>query len=207
LSATHAVGASPALSDCLRRWRCVTWPVKHSSHPPVLGRALGADDHFLDNLLTFPAPIIGMELFAFARLIGAKERVGSRTIGVLLGAPLKDNALASSPGRYDTSTQLTAKHGNEPINDLRGGSCLERVARPVGAQERRSRSNGSGRQETQALPKQVSLPANRERTGGREITKGVTVGTSRVACDEAIRGEQSLSRAAVAAFGWLRPKG
>jgi hypothetical protein len=78
-----------------------------------------------------------MVLFAFARLVGAKERVGSRTIGVLLGAPLKDKALAGSPGRYDTSTQLTAKHGNEPINDLRGGSCPERVVHaPLGRTRR-----------------------------------------------------------------------
>ncbi len=73
-----------------------------------------ADDHFLDDFLAFAARIIRMVLFAFARVVGANERVGSGAIRILLAAPFQDKVLARSMGRHDTLTQLTAKHGNEP---------------------------------------------------------------------------------------------
>jgi len=82
----------------------------------VLGGTGGADDHFLDDLLAFPARIIRVVLFAFAGLVGANERVSPGTIRVRLAAPFQDKVLGRSPGRHDALTQLTAEHGNEPID-------------------------------------------------------------------------------------------
>lgn len=82
----------------------------------VFGGTRLTDDHFLDNLLALSTRIIRVVLFAFARLVGANERVGPGTIRILLAAPFQDKVLAGSPGRHDTLTQLTAKHGNEPRN-------------------------------------------------------------------------------------------
>lgn len=82
----------------------------------VFGGTDGADDHFLDDFLALPTRIIRVAHFAFARFVCAKERVGPRTVRVLLVAPFQDNALAGSPGRHDALTQLTAKHGIEPMD-------------------------------------------------------------------------------------------
>jgi len=82
----------------------------------VIGGTGWADDHFLDDLLTFPTRIIRVVIFAFARFVRANECVGTGTIRVLLAAPFQDQALAGSPGRHDALTQLTAKHGIEPMN-------------------------------------------------------------------------------------------
>jgi hypothetical protein len=91
----------------------------------VLGGTGGADEHFLDDFLTLPTRIIRVVLLAFACLVGANERVGPGTIRILLAAPFQDKVLAGSPGRHDTLTQLTAKHGNEPM-DLLSGWLLSR---------------------------------------------------------------------------------
>ena len=82
----------------------------------LLSGAVGADDNFLGYLLTFPTRIIRVVLFAFALLVGTNEGVGPGTIRVLLTAPVQNQALAGSPGRDDALTQLTAKHGNEPMD-------------------------------------------------------------------------------------------
>jgi hypothetical protein len=112
------------LEAAVRLWHCQS----NSSPPPsngedgpasvlaVSGCTVGADDHFLDDLLAFSTGIVGVVLFAFASLIRANERVGTGTIRVLLAAPFQDNVLAGSPGWHDALTQLTAKHDNEPMN-------------------------------------------------------------------------------------------
>jgi hypothetical protein len=82
----------------------------------VLGGTSRADDHFLDDLLAFPTQIIRVVLFAFARVADANERVGPGTMRIQLAAPFQDKVLTGSPGRHDALTQLTAKHGNEPID-------------------------------------------------------------------------------------------
>lgn len=70
----------------------------------VSGCTVGADDHFLDDLLAFSTWIVGMVLFAFASLIRANKGVGTGTIRVLLAAPFEDNVLAGCPGWYDALT-------------------------------------------------------------------------------------------------------
>src|SRR5262249_23879716 len=91
----------------------------------VPGGAIRADDHFLDDLLALAARIIRLDLFAFCRLIGAQERVGLGTKRVPLAAPFKDQAGAGSRGRHDTPTQLTAEHGDEPM-DRPSGRLMSR---------------------------------------------------------------------------------
>jgi hypothetical protein len=86
----------------------------------VLSGTDRADDHFLDDLLTFPTRIIRVVLLAFTRVARANDRVGPGTIRVRLAAPFQDKVLARSPGRYDALTQLTAEHGNEPRDRLSG---------------------------------------------------------------------------------------
>ena len=82
----------------------------------VLGGTGWADDHFLDDFLAFPTRIIRVAHFAFASFVCANDSVGTGTIRVLLGAAFQDKVLTGSPGRHDAMTQLTAKHGNEPMN-------------------------------------------------------------------------------------------
>ena len=77
---------------------------------------VGADNHFLDDLLAFSTRIVRVVLFALASLIRANERVSTGTIRVLFAAPFQDNVLAGSPGWHDALTQLTTEHGNEPLD-------------------------------------------------------------------------------------------
>jgi hypothetical protein len=86
----------------------------------VFGGAGWADDHFLDDLLAFSTRIIRVILFALAGLVRANKRVCPRTIRVHFAAPFQAKMLAGSPGRHDALTQLTAKHGNEPMNGPSG---------------------------------------------------------------------------------------
>jgi hypothetical protein len=72
--------------------------------------------HFLHGLLASSARIICVVLFAFARFVCANEGIRPGTIWVLLAAPFHDNVLAGSPGWHDALTQLTAEHGNEPMD-------------------------------------------------------------------------------------------
>src|SRR5262249_46262889 len=96
----------------------------------LLSGAGRADDHFLGHLLAFPTRIIRVMLFALALLVGANEGVGPGTIRVLLPAPVQDQALAWSPGRDDTLTQLTAKHGKEPMDSPPGWLMSRRGCTP-----------------------------------------------------------------------------
>jgi hypothetical protein len=82
----------------------------------LLSGAGRADDHFLGHLFAFPTRVIRVMLFALALLVGANEGVGPGTILVLLTAPVQDQTLRGSPGRDDALTQLTAKHGKEPMD-------------------------------------------------------------------------------------------
>jgi hypothetical protein len=86
-----------------------------ASRPAILGGTGRTDHCFRDDLLAFTAGIIRVVLLAFARLVGANERVGHGTVRVLLAAPFQDKVLAGSMGWHDALTQLTAKHGKEPI--------------------------------------------------------------------------------------------
>jgi hypothetical protein len=86
-----------------------------SSRLAVPGGAIRADCHFLHDFLTFPTWIIRVVLFALAGLVAANERVRPGTIRILLAAPFQDTMLAGNTGRHDALTQLTAEHGNEPM--------------------------------------------------------------------------------------------
>ena len=96
----------------------------------LLSGAGGADDHFLGHLLAFPTRIIRVVLLALTCLGSADEGVGPGTIRVLLPAPVQDQALAGSPGRDDALTQLTAKHGNEPMDRPPGWLMSRRGCTP-----------------------------------------------------------------------------
>ncbi len=82
----------------------------------VSGGTIRADDDFLNYFLAFPTRIIRVILLAFALVVGANKRVRPRTIRILLAAPIQHKVLTGSAGWNDTLTQLTAKHGNEPID-------------------------------------------------------------------------------------------
>lgn len=104
----------------------------------VLSGTSRADDHFLNDFLAFPTRIIRVVLLAFARVADANERVRSGTIRVRLASPFLDKMLAGSPGRHDALTQLTAKHGNEPMDGLSGWLISRKGCTPRGGAEWRN---------------------------------------------------------------------
>jgi hypothetical protein len=82
----------------------------------VPGRTGWADQHFLDDFLAFSTRIIRVVDLAFASFVRANEMVRHRTKRIKLAAPFQDKVLTGSLGWHDALTQLTAKHGNEPMN-------------------------------------------------------------------------------------------
>jgi hypothetical protein len=82
---------------------------------PLLCCTFRADDHFLDDFLTGAAGIIRVVHLALVVLVGANKCVRHRTIWVLFAASFHAKAFVWSTGRSNRLTQLTAKHGNEPI--------------------------------------------------------------------------------------------
>ena len=115
--------------------------------------------------MAFPTWIVGMVLFAFANLVGAKKRIGPGTIRVRPAASFQDKMLTRSPRWHDALTQLTAKHANEPGIDFRGGSCPERVVRPVGAGQMTAAHDQQDRGDENRTDRPVNLLAEMEETG------------------------------------------
>jgi hypothetical protein len=88
-----------------------------ASRLTVLGRTVGAGNHFLNDFLAFSTRIIPKFLFGLLlRRRLTDDDIGLGTIRVLLAAPCQNKMLTGRVGRDDTLTQLTTEHGNEPMD-------------------------------------------------------------------------------------------
>jgi hypothetical protein len=105
--------------------RCVGGEEWGCSRPAGLGRTRRTNDHFLHDLPAFATWIVPVLFLGFLPCLVDDDHIGPGTIEVLLSAHFQDKLLAWSTRRHDALTQLTTKHGNEPM-DLPSGLLTSR---------------------------------------------------------------------------------
>jgi hypothetical protein len=116
----------------------------------------------LDDLLPLPARIIPvLFLGLLVRRAFPNDDIGPGAVRVVLAALLQDEALARGPGRHDALTQLTAEHGNEPMDGPSGWLMSQKGCTPPwGADQRNAAPDRRDQGGENYKPSKTKLPVN-----------------------------------------------